>query len=387
MRERMDESRGPASVMGQFSYLKENVGDFYLTISVGNPPQHVILTLDTGSELTWIQCKPCKVCSTSGGPSFSFNNSASYMPIPCVSPLCTQSLGFSSGCSNSSGMCVFQLQYGDGSVDAGYISVDAFHLNGRTSKPIVFGCATIDIDTVPVPTSGIMGLNAGPFSFPSQIFSAGSDVSKKFAYCLPDRYRNLNKGGTILFGEYNITGANFSYTPLVPPYGPVGDLYYFVDMQGISVGDHYMEVKAHMKSESMEVGGTIFDSGTAVTHLMKNLHEKLVSEIRRQTMNLSPFAMNGSASDVCYRVPMNTTELPKLPLVTMHFQSGVDLELGPESLLYPTGYDAQGIVLCLAFISSQSGIPFNIIGNYQQQNYWVEYNLQSSRLGLVKASC
>lgn len=384
-RQRRSSGVGKAGpIVGRFSYLKENVGDFYLTISVGNPPQNLILTLDTGSELTWTQCKPCKVCSTSGGPTFAFNKSSSYMPVPCTSPLCTQSLGFSGGCSNSTGICIFQLQYGDGSVDAGYVSVDAFHLSRTLSKSIVFGCAVIDLDTVPVPTSGIMGLNAGPFSFTSQLLGENPSLSNKFAHCLPDRFTNLNSPGTILFGKYTLP-SNLSYTPLVPPYGPLGNLYYFVKLEGISVGKRF--IKAAMKQEGLRLEGTIFDSGTAVTHLVRSLYVEMVAEMRRQTVHLHPFSTEGTASDLCYRVPLRAKELPKVPLITMHFAGRVGLELGPGSVLYPYGYDDKGIVLCLAFISSQSSMPFNIIGNYQQQNYWVEYNLQASSLGLAKANC
>ncbi|KAI5076863.1 hypothetical protein GOP47_0008928 [Adiantum capillus-veneris] len=387
-KQRRSRARGKTEpIVGRFSYLRENVGDFYLTMAVGSPPQNLIFTLDTGSELTWTQCKPCRVCSTSGGPAFAFNKSSSYLPVPCASPLCTQSLGFSGGCSNSTGICIFQLQYGDGSVDAGYVSVDSFHLSGKLSKSIVFGCAVINLDTVPVPTSGIMGLNAGPFSFTSQLLGENPTLSNRFAYCLPDRFKNLNSQGTVLFGEYTLPKAKAAmrYTPLVPPYGPLGDLYYFVKLEGISVGKRF--IKANMKQTGLQIGGTIFDSGTAVTHLVRSLHVEMVAEMTRQTEHLHPFSAKGTASDLCYRVPLRAKELPKVPVITMHFSGMVGLELGPESVLYPAGFDDKGIVVCLAFISSQSSIPFNIIGNYQQQNYWVEYNLESSSIGLAKASC
>ena len=76
-----------------------------------------------------------------------------------------------------------------------------------------------------------------------------------------------------------------------------------------------------------------------------------------------------------------------MPMVTLHFAGMVDLELGPESILFPLEHDDKDISLCLAFTSDSDGRNLNIIGNYQQQNYWVEYNLQASSLGLPKAHC
>ncbi|MCO5564343.1 hypothetical protein L7F22_018003 [Adiantum nelumboides] len=386
MRGRIEKQREP--IVGRFSYLRENVGEFYLTMSVGNPPQKLIFTLDTGSELTWTECKPCKVCSKSGSPTFAFNKSSSYLPVPCSSSLCIQSLGFTSGggCNNSTGNCMFQLLYGDGSVDAGFVSVDSFDLGHKLSKSIVFGCVVINMDTVPLPSSGIMGLNAGPFSFTSQLLGKNPALPNRFAYCLPDRFKHLNSQGTIMFGEYTLP-SSMRYTPLVPPYGPLGNLYYFVKLEDISVGKMFIKPTRTMNHKGLQIGGTIFDSGTVLTHLEKSLYVEMVAEMRRQTMHLHPFSAKGSASDLCYAIPLSAKELPKVPLITLHFAGKVGMELRPESVLYPIDIDGKSITLCLAFRSSQASMPLNIIGNYQQQNYWVEHNLQTSSIGLAKANC
>lgn len=378
-------SRG--AVVGRFSYLHENVGDFYLTVPVGNPPQKLIFTLDTGSELTWSQCTPCKICSDSAGPSFAFQKSSSFEKASCTSPLCSQSLGFTGGCSNTTGSCIFQLQYGDGSADAGYISIDSFHFGQHFVKPFVFGCAVIDLDTVPTPTSGIMGLNGGPFSFTSQFFSGHPDLPKKFAHCLPDRITSLNSPGIIEFGDYELP-IKLSYTPLQPPYGPLGDLYYYVGLEGISIGKSSIKVTNHtVMSSELGMGGTIFDSGTALTHLAKSVYGEVVGVLEKETAHLHPFASKEARSDLCYKIPLTATKLPRVPTMTFHFVGMADLELGPESVLYPAAVQGDDILVCLAFASSPSSIPMNIIGNYQQQNYWIEYNLQTASLGLGKANC
>ncbi|KAI5058766.1 hypothetical protein GOP47_0026936 [Adiantum capillus-veneris] len=377
----------PHLLKGSFSYLNVIVGDFYLLTSVGNPPQQLTFLLDTGSELTFTKCKPCLKCNKTEAPLFEFSKSSSYTQVSCNSPLCIQSLGFTRnacGGNVSSGNCSFTLQYGDGSMDAGYISVDSFHLSKEVLKAIVFGCAVVDIDTVGDPSSGVMGLNAGPFSFPSQVLGGSSKLANKFAYCLPDRFKNLNSLGTIVFGDYTHP-SKLSYTPLVPPYGPLAHLYYFVKLEGISVGGKF--IKSILKQEGTNVVGTIFDSGTALSHLVEPLLSNLVEEMRNQTAHLHPFSMKDFASDVCYKVPLDLTELPKVPLVIMHFAGGMKLELGPESLLYPNGNDNKHAFMCLAFAEALSGSPLNIIGNHQQQNYWVEYNLNAFKIGIAKAAC
>eukprot|EP00250_Pteridium_aquilinum_P021805 c25230_g1_i1 orf=243-1631(-) len=396
MRVRMEKHRKVAKpLVGKFSYMGEQQGDVYLTVPVGNPPQHVSFLLDTGSEFIWCQCSPCQVCSGTKAPLFAFNKSSSFLSVPCASDLCFNSPGLDTSiCRNSptssNPLCVFIVGYGDGSIDEGFVSVDSFHLGQHFSeKPIVFGCATVLNETVPTPSSGLMGLSAGPFSFTSQLFSSNTHIPKKFAYCLPDRFANLNARGTIEFGSYELP-VSLRYTPLAPPYTPMGGKFYYVDLKGITVGGSWIKVdmKAHKVGEVV-TGGTIFDSGSAITTLVKPLYDKLVKEMKRQTAHLEPFVLKASSADskLCYKLSLNAEKLPNMPMVTLHFAGMVDLELGPESILYAAGMDDKDISICLAFNSDSEGGNLNIIGNYQQQNYWVEYNLQASSLGLAKARC
>lgn len=369
-------------VRGRFSYLNEIVGDFYLHLPIGSPPQLLIFTLDTGSELTWTQCSPCLHCNHTGAPLFHSSNSSTYHRLSCTSPLCSHSLGFNKGCSSQSpASCLFQLQYGEGSTDAGYLSVDVFRF-GKLRQPFVFGCAEIDIETVPSPVSGIMGLSAGPYSFASQLLSGG--YPKKFAYCLPDRLTNLTSSGMIVFGESS--PPKLMYTPLIPPLPPLADLYYYIGLSGISLGSRLLEIPASaFKYHTDGSGGTVLDSGTAITHFVESAYKPLIEALNQSTTHLKPFAVGG-AGDVCYRIPITATQLPNIPPITFHFMGGVDLELEANSILYPAEVDGNNIILCAAFASS-GAIPLNIVGNYQQQNYWIEYDLELQRVGFAKTNC
>ena len=112
---------------------------------------------------------------------------------------------------------------------------------------------------------------------------------RKFAYCLPDRFANLNARGTIEFGSYELP-VNLRYTPLAPPYTPMGDPFYYVDLKRITLGGIWIKVamKAH-KVGQVAAGGTMFDSGSALTTLVKSLYNELVKEMKRQTAHLGPF--------------------------------------------------------------------------------------------------
>ncbi|KAJ0684095.1 putative nepenthesin [Helianthus annuus] len=45
-------------------------GYYYVTVNIGNPPKPYWLDLDTGSDLTWLQCDaPCTKCFPVSGVS------------------------------------------------------------------------------------------------------------------------------------------------------------------------------------------------------------------------------------------------------------------------------------------------------------------------------
>ncbi|MCO5564341.1 hypothetical protein L7F22_018001 [Adiantum nelumboides] len=175
------------------------------------------------------------------------------------------------------------------------------------------------------------------------------------------------------------------YMPQVPPYEPLGNSYFFVNLKGIFIGKRFIKPMRTMEHKRLQIGGTISDSGTILTRLEKSLHVEMVVEMSRQTTHLHPSLAKGFASNLCYGIPLRAKDLTKVPLITLHFAGKVGMELGPESVLYPFGVDGKSITLCLAFSSSQNSI--NIIGNYQQQNYWVEHNLQTSSIVLAKVDC
>ncbi|KAL5850130.1 hypothetical protein ACOSQ4_008143 [Xanthoceras sorbifolium] len=57
------------------------LGEYYAIVDIGTPGQSVYVILDTGSDITWIQCKPCSVqCFKQPGPIFDPSKSSTYSP-------------------------------------------------------------------------------------------------------------------------------------------------------------------------------------------------------------------------------------------------------------------------------------------------------------------
>jgi len=63
-------------------------GEYLVDISIGTPAQKFTSIVDTGSDLTWVQCLPCTECYTQTGAKFDPTKSSSYKTVACGTTLC-----------------------------------------------------------------------------------------------------------------------------------------------------------------------------------------------------------------------------------------------------------------------------------------------------------
>lgn len=65
-------------------------GNYIVSVGFGTPAKYLSLIFDTGSDLTWTQCKPCiRSCYNQKDPIFDPSLSSSYSNISCSSDLCS----------------------------------------------------------------------------------------------------------------------------------------------------------------------------------------------------------------------------------------------------------------------------------------------------------
>ena len=80
-----------ASILPVKSSLILGTGIYIVTVGLGTPKRDLKLAFDTGSDLTWTQCKPCTgQCFKQVDPIFDSSKSTSYTNITCPTPLCFQ---------------------------------------------------------------------------------------------------------------------------------------------------------------------------------------------------------------------------------------------------------------------------------------------------------
>lgn len=237
--------------------------------------------------------------------------------------------------------------------------------------------------------TGLLGLNRGSLSFISQL------KFPKFSYCISDS----DSSGVLLFGDTNFSWlAPLNYTPLVQISTPLpyfDRAAYTVRLRGIKVSGKLLPVSDSVYiPDHTGAGQTMIDSGTQFTFLLGPAYTALRSEFLKQTNNTlrvvdDPNFSFQLAMDLCYRVPMNQRELPGLPYVSLVME-GAEMIISGKQLLYRIPGRVMGgdWVYCFTFGNSDLlGVEAFIIGHQQQQNLWMEFDVEKSRIGLAHLSC
>jgi hypothetical protein len=351
------------------SGLAQGSGEYFTRIGVGTPAKYFYMVLDTGSDVVWLQCAPCRKCYDQTDPIFDPKKSKSFSKIPCGSPLCRKL--DSSGCNNRNS-CLYQVSYGDGSFTTGEFSTETLTFRRTRVARVALGGGH-DNEGLFVGAAGLLGLGRGRLSFPSQ---TGHRFNRKFSYCLVDRSASA-KPSSVIFGDGAVSNSAH-YTPLVA--NPKLDTFYYVELQGMSVGGTRVPgISASLfKLDNAGNGGVIVDSGTSVTRLTKPAYIALRDAFRTGAASLKR-ASDFSLFDTCFDLS-GKTEV-KVPTVVMHFR-GADVSLPATN--YLIAVDTSG-TFCFAFAGTMSGL--SIIGNIQQQGYRVVYDLASNRVGFAPNGC
>jgi len=346
-------------------------GEFVMNMAIGTPPSSFSAILDSGSDLIWTQCKPCRHCYNQTIPMYDPSLSSTYRRVPCKNPLCYRS-GFSF-CKNNS-RCVYGYYYADADYTRGTLSYETFTLSSQSAPHIAFGCGHRNKGRGFSQGSGLVGFGRGPLSLMSQL---GPLVGNKFSYCLVSVNDSLSKSSPLFIGNTtNLNGTNVSSTPII--LSVLNPSFYYISLEGISVDGKLLEIPVGtFDLHSNGTGGVIIDSGTTFTHLLRTGYD-ILKKALISSINLPLVEGGVGGMDLCFNLQRGSAN-PKIPTVTFHFK-GANYHLSKENYILAVSSD----VLCLAMLPS-SGI--SIFGNVQQQNYHILYDNENNMLSFSPAVC
>lgn len=348
--------------------------NYIVTVTLGG--RNVTVIVDTGSDLSWVQCQPCRLCYNQPEPLFNPSVSPTYHKVVCNSSAC-QALQSETGnlglCGNDIKECNYVVSYGDGSYTRGELGQDHLVLGSISVENFVFGCGRNNKGLFGL-ASGLMGLGRSDLSLISQTFETFGGV---FSYCLPSAEAK-SSGSLILGGGSNTSifknSTPISYTRMLA--NPQLFTFYFLNLTGVTIGGVAIKDSAFGKS------GMIIDSGTVITRFPPTIYKAVKAEFLKQFSGY-PFKQGISILDTCF--DLSAYEEVNIPTVKMQFEGGAEMEVDVTGVLYIVNSDASQV--CLALASLQYDDEIGIIGNYQQKNTRVIYDIKQSQVGFAKETC
>ncbi|KAH9611990.1 hypothetical protein KSS87_007152 [Heliosperma pusillum] len=331
-------------------------GEYLMNISIGTPPVRMLGIADTGSDLTWTQCKPCVQCYHQSLPIFDPNKSSSYNPVPCGSPTCYTNLA--SRTCDSAGTCSYYYSYGDKSYTNGVLATEVITFGPHTPPfpGVSIGCGHENDGTFNEKGSGLIGLGGGGLSLISQLKPS---IGAQFSYCLVP-YFETTSASKISFGpKASVNGLGAVSTPLVKK-DP--STFYFLTLESIGIGNVTLDYKTYSAHYYTEEGNIIIDSGTTLTILPKEFYDKLENELEKVIKGERIQDPEGSMG-LCYKTKKDLD----VPVITARF-AGAEVELKAVNTFVRVEED----MACFAMVPASE---VAIFGNLAQINFLVGYDL------------
>nr|CAB3490066.1 unnamed protein product [Digitaria exilis] len=366
--------------------------EYLMELAIGTPPVPFIALADTGSDLTWTQCQPCKLCFAQDTPIYDPTMSSTFLPATCASDTCLGLPVWSTNCSatGATSPCRYRYGYGDGAYSAGVMGTEAltFGAGGGANSSssdvvsvagIAFGCG-VDNGGLSYNSTGTVGLGRGSLSLVSQL-GVG-----KFSYCLTDFF-DTNISSPFLFGslaELTATGgAAVQSTPLIQNLERPAR--YFVSLEGISLGDTLLPIpNGTFDLRADGSGGMFIDSGTTFTILAEPGFGVVVEHVAG-VLGQPATAVNASSLGIrpCFPAPAGARQLPEMPDMVFHFAGGADMRLRRENYM---SFDEEVLAFCLNIVGTKP-TWISVLGNFQQQNIQMLYDITVGQLSFVPTDC
>ncbi|TVU47266.1 hypothetical protein EJB05_06859, partial [Eragrostis curvula] len=354
--------------------------EYLAHFAIGTPAQPVQLTLDSGSDLVWTQCRPCITCFNQSLPLFDSSLSSTFAKLSCGSAACQALQSTSCGAGSSSPdnqPCVYGYGYGDGSLTLGDLATDMFSFAGGAAVRAAFGCGHNNTGIFNSNETGIAGFGRGPLSLPSQL------KVDNFSYCFTTI--SGSTPSSVLLGVpgdlFSSDPSTVQTTPLIQnPASPSTSPLYYLSLKGITVGSTRLPIpESTFALTSNGTGGAFIDSGTGITSFPADVYSLVHDAFINQT-SLPVHNLTASPTTLCFASSPGKT--PNVPKLILHFD-GATLDLPPANYMFDFE-DAGASVICLAI---NSGDDTTIIGNFQQQNMHVLYDLANNMLSFAPAQC
>ncbi|XP_057417375.1 aspartic proteinase Asp1-like isoform X2 [Lotus japonicus] len=366
-----------SSVVFQVNGNVYPVGFYNVSLNIGQPPRPYFLDIDTGSDLTWLQCDaPCSHCSETYHPLYRPSNDF----VPCKDSLCASLQPSDDYNCEDPNQCDYEIEYADHYSTLGVLLNDVYLLNFTNGVQLKvrmgLGCG---YDQVFSPSSyhpldGILGLGRGKASLISQLNSMGL-VRNVIGHCLS------SKGGGYIFFGNAYDSSRMIWTPISS-----------IDSKHYSAGP--AELVLGGRKSGVGSLTAVFDTGSSYTYFNSQAYQALLSWLKKElTGKPIKVAPDDQTLPVCWhgRRPFRSmSEIKKYfkPLALSFTNGGrvkTQFEIPPEGYLIISNFGN----VCLGILNGpEVGLgELNLIGDISMQDKVMVFDNEKLSIGWGAADC
>ncbi|XP_024005944.1 aspartyl protease APCB1 isoform X1 [Eutrema salsugineum] len=362
---------------------------YFTRVFVGNPEKdghYFHLDIDTGSDLTWIQCDaPCTSCAKGANQLYKprkdkLVGSAEHL---CVEVQKNQMTELCESCQQ----CDYEIEYADLSSSLGVLTKDEFHLklhNGSlAASDIVFGCGYdqqgLLLNTL-LKKDGILGLSRAKISLPSQLASQGI-ISNVVGHCLPS---DLNGEGYIFMGSDLVPLHGMTWVPM---FHHSHLEVHQMQVTKVSYGNGMLS----LSGENGRIGKVLFDTGSSYTYFPKKAYSQLVTSLQEVKLTRDE---SDKALPICWQANFLISSLSDVK----RFYKPITIQIGSKwwiisrkLVIQPEDYliiSNKGNV-CLGILDGSSVHDGStiILGDISMRGRLIVYDNVKRRIGWMKSDC
>ncbi|CAK9325421.1 unnamed protein product [Citrullus colocynthis] len=362
--------------------VKGNVyplGHFTVFLNIGNPPKVFELDIDTGSDLTWVQCDvQCNGCTLPRDMLYRPHNNAVTREDPLCVALSSPAKALRKNTNDD--QCDYEVEYADHGSSIGVLVKDLVPMrltNGKLITPnLGFGCGydQENGDLQPPPSvGGVLGLSSSKATIVSQLSDLGH-VSNVVGHCLAGR-----GGGFLFFGGDLVPSSKLSWTPILR------------NSEGkYSSGP----AEVYFGGRATGIGGftLTFDSGSSYTYFNSQVYGAvttlLKNDLKGQPLELAP---DDKTLELCWKGSkafesvVDVRNFFKALALSFKNSKNVQFQIPPEAYLIISKFGN----VCLGILDgTKEGLGnVNLIGDISMLNKIVVYDNQRQQIGWASENC
>ncbi|KAL4338669.1 hypothetical protein HN51_048883 [Arachis hypogaea] len=355
-------------------------GGMLISVGIGTgddgtaPYKSYLLRLDTGTDLTWIQCEECNIedenhrCYSQRGEPYPNSKSGSYRPVPKSHPFCLPG-----DYDEERGRCTYSIQnFEYGLNSSGVLAADTFTFPSPTGTARVnnigFGCGYKNYNpsaSHDYEVTGVFGMSRGFRSFLRQY------QYERFSYCLAPYVKNENPPQTYLrFGSEVRPPPTYFQTLDLLMLGS-NKYYYYVELEDLGVNSQRLRIdRTKFGNQPL-----LLDTGFPGSYFLNAVHEELVGKLDSILITAAgEFSkIIRDDSSICYKrmrkPPQGFT--PNIPSVNYFFKGGAHLNLPPQNVFerMEVTESTTRRVREWFYLNIFSSQIKNILGAYQQTDF------------------